>query len=228
MKSNFKPFVLFCGIVLVSSLAYGSSEAESRNYLQYIPATPFVGAEDTSHEYMRFKEPVSPWKMASSQPTWEEVMLYKQKLESLRQKNKELEDEAKPEAPKTDASFKAPKLDTNVNPPPLKWEELNASRDVTQTDITVSPWFNIPTPQSQPNQSNSSDKRSSDSSAEKPMEPAAPSSELWIKKPVPGGTELYIPYSSLPGVTPPPTQTQTQPTTPSAVIYSQPKAAGTE
>jgi len=205
------------GVVLSMTTAFGSSEG--RNYLQYIPLTPFIGDEKTSHDYMKLKEPISPWKAAASQPTWEQVILYKQKLESIREKNKELESDARtsPEAPLKSETLPPVPTDIKLRAPSLKWEEQYQSRENTPTDVTVSPWFNIQTPPASTS--------GSPGNTSKPIPPGlAPSGETpWLQKPTIGGSDIYIPFSALPGVNAPPTATS-----PSAVIYSQPKATGTE
>lgn len=203
-----------------------TEHAEGRNYLQYIPATPFVGSEETTKDYMRFREPVAPWKVSARQPTWEEVMSYRQKLDALRDKSREIRELEIEQAPKpVTPSTKFPAIDTTVPVPPLKLPV--PVNDANPIDVTVSPWFNIQTPPPPAPQSgaeasgggsNGPAEKNSSSIAQPPEAPGS-----WIKKPI-NGTDVYIPYSSLPGVNAPPTTS----TAPSAVIYSQPKAAGSQ
>jgi hypothetical protein len=210
------------GSICILRTVFGSQEAESRNYLQFIPATPFVGAEDTNHKYMRVKEPVSPWRVVGSQPTWEEVMLYKQKLESLRAENNKSEAPAIPAAtPGGPATL--PNVDVKLPAPTLTLENQIQSHDSTPTEITVSPWFNIQTPQAMPQgiPISSPNPEQPTPPGEKSSQP--PPSMPWLREPAPGGGDIYIPYSSLPGVNAPPSNSTTAP---SAVIYSQPKPAG--
>jgi hypothetical protein len=185
-----------------------SAWAASRDYLQYAPLSPFFGPYDPSRNYLRYQEPYWNWKPLNLPPTWSEIALYRQKLDTLQEvqqgggvdSGNEMDPRyTVPDAGPIDASLLPPKMDLGLDP--------SKSGPLISPEVTISPWFTMPTPEALPP---TADPQSQNQTP-------TPSDTPWIRKPVMGGsTDVYIPYSQTPGQNPPPAS--------SALIYSQPDA----
>jgi hypothetical protein len=201
---------------------YASEGAEARTVYQYVPVTPFIEPERVSRNYLRTHGPLAPFKVMPPQPSWDEVILYKQKQEALREKVKEMEMETllRQEPQNQDDPFRGFEHKKPLEVPPLKWESATpGNARSTISEITVSPWLSVQPPpgaipSSQPREAGDEAAGPENPLSHSGLEPAYEQPTSWIKKTGPGGAEIIIPFPSLPGTG--------NPSSSSAVIYTQP------
>lgn len=162
---------------------------------QYVP---FLDPYTPSRDYLQYQSPSIPWKIPSAEPSLAEVLLYRERLSI-----QALEEEAE--------SKLTPNLETmphDIFNPIITVPTLGGLSRSIAPEVTVSPWINVTTPQTNP----------SDSEA-KFIIPQNSSTGPWIQQSITNGnSNILIPFSFTPGQQPPPAS--------SAVIYSQPDPMG--
>lgn len=194
-KRNWKMRLISLGVMAIS----GISLADSRDYLQFLPISPFIDPYAPSQNYLQQQAPPSPWKPAPILPTAEEIDLYKAKMEAIAKLQSKIDE-------KTNSKLEASKVEALTTPvisiPRLELGSPEKKQPTAppSADVTVSPWFAPPSQQPQ---------------TSTPTENINPSSMPWIRKPMGGGSsDVYVPFSTIPNYT--------TPSSSSAVIYTQP------
>jgi hypothetical protein len=217
-------------------ISTGWSVGPGHDYQQFLPITPFLPPEKVSQNYLHYRPAASPWRVVPPQPSWGEVVRYRQKLDSIR--DMELEMQPKVGSSKGGSS-ESQSYDPNLFSQPLisiPLFDLSGPRSQGHTETYTTPWFSIPNTQiapqtdkpsayANPNQTFAPWLNNFGGSLNPPQEQGFDSSSTpntatplpYVREPIMGGSsDVYIPYSFKP-----PTPA---PAPGSAVIYSQPDA----
>jgi hypothetical protein len=183
---------IFAGTLILSWSAMTSIAATGgREFLQYVPLTPFFGADSPSRDYLKFSAPYDPWAPSAPLPVWTEVVSYKQRLDLLKETERETQTLAPTADPKTnDHPFGGDKIIEVFEtwfPKPQILQPIPSKIDSTEPAT----WFSIPEkpeiPQSQ--------------SIPTPSSPEIPGGV--IRQPIQGGKgTVYLPTGTVPTPTP--------------------------